>query len=54
MTEEQIKFKEAWDYHINQLNSLAFQATASPSELQRVKDILNDWINRTHTMKGAS
>ena len=53
-TPEQEKFIEAWTYHLNQLNSLAFQASVPIEELDALKAKVVGWIWNTPTMKGDS
>jgi hypothetical protein len=54
MTEEQRKFQEAWEDHIKQLASLAFQANAPTDEYERTMNTLRRWITETHTMRKES
>lgn len=51
MTEEQRKFKEAWMYHVRQLQALALQADVGYEKWMDLSGTLEAWIDATPTMQ---
>lgn len=41
------KYVAAWQAHVNQLNTLAFQGSSTPVERATVLDILERWIDQS-------